>query len=145
MDRLASSYEFLVQLRFALEGGMSVRGAIEKVMMDVEHESDFHREVRHWLTLHTQGQAQMGLRVTKNFYRQALLHVLEQGLRGGSIYSTMQELESEWEKTLHDDIERHLQKLPVLVLMPLVLLQFPAFLILLLGPILADVLERFPT
>lgn len=140
MDRLAPSYQFLIHVRFALENGLSVRMAIEKEL-ELGHD-EFHSEVRRWFVSHIQGQPLVPGQVTRNFYRQSLLQVLAQGLRGASIHSTLLDLETEWEKAVHDDIERHLQRLPVIVLMPLVFLQFPAFLTLLLGPLLADLMAR---
>lgn len=65
-----------------------------------------------------------------------LWRILVQGLDGQSIGAPLEVCIREMQSSLLDQTERQLQTLPLRLLMPLILLLFPAFLIVLLGPLI---------
>ncbi len=139
MEGLAPSYQFLLNIRLALENGVALRTAL---INETKSKSDeFHQEVRRWLAFEDQAQSMPLNQITPNAYRRCLFQILSQGLRGQPVHAALIEIEEEWDESCRDDVERHLQKLPILMLLPLLFLQFPAFLLLLLGPIIGDFLE----
>jgi hypothetical protein len=76
-------------------------------------------------------------------YRRALFEVLLMGLNGRTIYPMLKSLEEEIVVACEQEIHSQAAKLPFLLLLPLLLLQTPAFLILLFGPILQQLQEAF--
>lgn len=73
--------------------------------------------------------------------RQAFFNTLLFGIQGHSVLSRLQELRAEIEQQLELDMKTHVEALPLKMLVPLLLFMFPAFLILLLGPITSNFLE----
>jgi hypothetical protein len=142
MEGLAPSQQFLFNVRLSLENGQSIRMAIQNELHIGS--GSFFYELQRWFTAEQQGNKSDPY-VSTNIYRQSLFQTLSLGLSGHPIHQTLVDLESEWEAATKDDIERHLQRLPVLVLMPLLFLQFPAFMMLLLGPIFQELLARLAT
>jgi hypothetical protein len=80
---------------------------------------------------------------SKLHYRRALFEVLLMGLKGRTIYPMLKSLEEEIVIACEQEIHSQAAKLPFLLLMPLLLLQTPAFLLLLFGPILQQLQEAF--
>ncbi|MBK7889502.1 MAG: hypothetical protein IPJ84_01220 [Bdellovibrionales bacterium] len=74
-------------------------------------------------------------------YRRALYLIILDGFNGQPVFERLSELKADLEDQAELDIESHIDRLPLLMLAPLLLLQFPAFLILLLGPIASHFLE----
>lgn len=74
-------------------------------------------------------------------YRQSLFTIFESGLKGNSILPRLKELRAEIEMQLELDMKAHVESLPLKMLLPLLLAMFPAFLILLLGPITQSFME----
>lgn len=74
-------------------------------------------------------------------YRRALFNIILDGFNGQPVFERIAELKIDLEDQAELDIESHIDRLPLLMLAPLLLLQFPAFLILLLGPIVSHFLE----
>lgn len=74
-------------------------------------------------------------------YRRALYLIILDGFNGQPVFERLTELKGDLEEQAEHDIESHIDRLPLLMLAPLLLLQFPAFLILLLGPIASHFLE----
>lgn len=65
-----------------------------------------------------------------------LVQLLIKGRKGLAIYDELQELQTEMICQCEEDIDLHVQKLPLKLQMPLLLLIFPAILILVLIPAL---------
>jgi hypothetical protein len=53
------------------------------------------------------------------------------------------ELENEVVRSCESELEEQIQKLPIKLMLPVLFLMFPAYLILLLGPILLSILSQF--
>jgi hypothetical protein len=101
--------------------------------------SGYAKDVSKWISLCDQGlDTTQALQKQRSRYRRSLLELLERGLRGESIYVYLCQLEQETIEACQDEISRKLSKLPFLLLGPLLLMQFPAFLLLLFGPLLQN-------
>ena len=57
----------------------------------------------------------------------------------------LKDLEKEIMEVCKEDLEKHLEKLPYICLIPLMLFQFPAFLLLLIGPLVLNLLHILQT
>lgn len=142
MEGLAPPLELLIVVKSSLECGESVRTGVSKYIGS--NKSDFAQTVSRWLFAFDQnGKHQEILRSIPSSHRQATLRVLEQGLMGQSIMPTLVELEKEIDYACKREIEEFIALLPIKLLVPLLLFQFPAYLILLLGPLLKNFLGAF--
>jgi hypothetical protein len=79
----------------------------------------------------------------KTQYRRSLLDLFARGIHGESIYQQVLTLEAELTEICYDDINRHVAQLPVKMLIPLLFLIFPAYFVLLLGPIVQNFFHSF--
>lgn len=80
--------------------------------------------------------ASLNSQIRKSFYK-----LLEKGSRGEPMTEKLGELEAEIIVLCEEQIDDHIQKLPYLMVFPIFILQVPAFLLLLFGPILNSFLE----
>jgi len=81
------------------------------------------------------GLARLDRKTELGRHREQLFLLLEAGKRGSSVLTEWRVLRREVEAQLEMDLKGHVESLPLKMLMPLLLLLFPAFLILLFGPI----------
>lgn len=140
MEGLNPGLDLLLRCRRSIEQGKPLSTGIRSY---IQNESgEFARQVLRWQYLIEQGQKTDSLlRTIKSPYRRQLLEILERGLKKEPIGSILQTLEVEIQEVCEQEIQNKLTDLPYLVMLPLLLLQFPAFLLLLLGPFLLQMLE----
>lgn len=137
MEHIAPPLQLILHVKRGIETGMSVRSGV-LAYIQAEH-SNFSKDVSKWISLTDQGLPSIQiLQKQTSQYRRSLLELLERGLNGESIYVYLCQLELEIIEACQDEISRKLSKLPFLLLGPLLLLQFPAFLLLLFGPLLEN-------
>lgn len=137
MEGVAPPLALLLKVRRAVEKGESVRSGVLSYVKNSQ--DDFVPIVAQWLALLQQGQETKEClnRVSSN-YRRILLQVLERGLRGEAIYNVLLQLEIELVEACQEEITNKVARLPFLLLIPLLVFQFPAFLMLLFGPLLQN-------
>jgi hypothetical protein len=122
------------ELRWLLSAGHSMREALRLHLHDTQNV--FTRRLREWWTLRVQDRRSDWQ--PKSHFQQSFIDVLERGLAGQPTLDVLCALEDEVEKAAQRELDLHLASLPFKVLIPLLLFLFPAFLILLLGPLLRD-------
>ncbi len=139
MEGLAPPLELLITVKSSLECGESVRTGILKYISTSR--SEFAQTVSRWLfALDQNGKHLDIVKLIKSSHRQSILNVLEQGLRGQSIMFVLTELEKEMNDACKREMEQYIALLPIKLLIPLLLFQFPAYLILILGPLIKNFL-----
>lgn len=142
MDHIAPPLQLIAHVKRSIETGHSVRGGLLGFVR--EERSSFAKDVSKWLANLDQGlPTTVILSSQRSQYRRALLELLERGMRGESIYVYLCQLEQETIEACQDEINRKLAKLPFMLLCPLLLMQFPAFLMLLFGPLLDNFFHSF--
>lgn len=140
MEGVAPPLELLIVVKSSLECGESVRTGIRNYLRSSSHE--FTSVVRQWMFLLDQNMTtQALLDDVPSPYRRALFRVLQQGLQGQSILPTLKELEIEIKEASQREIDRFISLLPIKMLVPLLLFQFPAYLILLLCPLVRKFMD----
>lgn len=72
------------------------------------------------------------------YFQSSFWNLISRGCRGQPVLESLEALESEVLVAAEAELEDHLATLPFKVLIPLLLFQFPAYLLLLLGPMLRD-------
>lgn len=142
MEGLSPPLKCLIEVQAALRNGDAVRvGLAHYLESPAAANDDFAHTVRRFLFSWEQGQNWRGvIASTRSPHRRALLDLLATALAGQPILSHLDELRIELIHATESEIHRHLELLPVKMLVPLLLFQFPAFLILLFGPLLARLL-----
>ena len=137
MEDLALLFECAMEIRAALQTGRSAnqgasrflsrrRGPFSQKLQKVLYLIDHHKEYSE-IAQFAESPLQRGL-----------FFLLVRSQRGETILAELQILILEMRSASESQLEEFAQSMPIVMLMPLLTLQFPAFLILLLGPILSD-------
>ena len=139
MEALAPSLNCILQVTASLEGGLGVKPALLNYIR--KNKDPFSQQVSEWLRLKEQGGA------TKEYkndidsaYRRTLLSVFGMGLEGLPILDRLKELEVELVKVGRSELDTYIRRLPLVSLFPLLFLQLPALLLIILHPVLEELL-----
>lgn len=137
MESVAPPLLLLLAVKRVIEKGEPVKSGILNYVR--KERGDFPALVTRWLSILQQGQDPRPLVISvKSLYRQTLLDVLERGLRGEAIYALLNQMEEEIISACEEEISSRIARLPFFMMIPLLLFQFPAFLVLLFGPLLKN-------
>ncbi len=139
MVSLAPPLKAVLEIRLEIENGLSVTESIRSFSKK-NPDNFFAQELGHWLFKRETGQI-WSSKFFKTPYRKYFIDILDRGLKGEPILERLQNLEKDLTIAAEEDLEKHLQKLPFLSLIPLMLFEFPAFILLLLGPLILDLLS----
>ena len=139
MVGLAPPLKAVLEIRLLIENGNSVSQSIQ-IYSQSSSEDLFAKEIGVWLFAQSTGREYQN-KIFNTFYRRRLLEVLTYGLKGEPILSALSALEEDLIFMCHENLEQHIQKLPLISLIPLLLFQFPAFFMLLVGPLLLNLLS----
>lgn len=135
MEDLSFLLKLCLHVRVSIEGGEALRVSLIR-FSDLD-DSILYFKLKQWLDHFDQsGGENYGERFFQNHYTQVFLEILSQGLAGYSIYERIKTIEEEIIEVCKDEFQRELDKLPYVLMVPLLLFMFPAYLLLLLGPIL---------
>lgn len=135
MESLAPSLVLARKIQYSIECGQSVRSGLEQFLK--EEKNIFSQKVLLWLNLLDRGlQTDQFIDELTSQSQKSLLKIIELGLFGESIYTQMIMLVQDIEERCEGEIELFLAQLPVKMMLPLLFFLFPAFLVLLLGPLL---------
>ncbi len=135
MENLSFLLQLCLHIRASLEGGEALRISLSRFAE--KKTSLLHFKALRWLEHFDQTEGECC--ADKIFDSQQMViffHLIGEGLRGHSIYERIKSFEEDIVESCHDELQRHLDKLPYLLMIPLLLLLFPAYMLLLLGPIL---------
>lgn len=136
---LAPPLKAVLEIRLQMENGVSVSQAI-RIYSQRNLEDSFAKNLGFWLFAKETGKNYSG-EIFNTFYRKRLIDLLNCGLQGEPILSALCDLEEDLIFSANEDMEQHLQKLPLISLIPLLLFEFPAFFLLLVGPLLLNLLS----
>ena len=136
MEHLAPPYQFTLDLLYELESGGTARSAVKKYTTQFQNE--FCLMLRHWLRLQEFGELVIAEPIFKSSYQKAIWDLLMLSQQGVSLIVPVRELELELRFVCEEQLEQHLATLPYKLMIPLLFLQFPALMVILLGPLLAQ-------
>lgn len=139
MVYLAPPLRALLEIRLQIEHGVSVPQAI-RIYTQRNIEDDFSKELAFWLFAKETGK-DYNKNLFNNPYRKHLLELLSRGIQGEPILSALSEFEQELVFASNENMEQYLQKLPFMSLIPLMIFAFPAFFLLLTGPLVLDLIS----
>ncbi len=131
----------IVELRYRLEGGESLRNSFPNCLNT--EDSEWNSVLKRWFMALEHGTpTEKIVKEIRSPYRRIFLEVLSSGFNGTPIYQNLLEIEKEVNTACELELEQKLRKLPFQSMLPVLLLMFPAFLILLLGPVLIHLLQE---
>ena len=143
MEGLAPPLKCLIQIQSSIANGESVRSALARYLQTAGTDCVFALVVRKFLFAWEQGHDwRVVLQECSSSHRCALIEVFACGLSGQSISAHLESLREEICSACDLEIKDHLELLPLKMLAPLLLFQFPAFLLLLFGPLLRHLVEE---
>ena len=141
MELLTPSYLFLNELIMSMDSGVSAREFSTSYISrsNSEWSKLLSSHIYKFMNNNFQFSA---LKLVKNSYERAMLHLIVKSLQGQPVLKELKGLEEEYFKAHKRQLERHLIRLPYLSLIPLFIFLFPSYLLLMLGPILKNLLEE---
>ena len=139
MVGLAPPLKAVLEIRLQIENGVSVPQAV-RIYAQRNLHNPFAKELGLWLFTKETGKNH-DEKAFNTFYRRRLIDLLSYGLKGEPILEALIDLERDLVFITNEDLEQHLQKLPLINLIPLMLFEFPAFFLLLVGPLLLNLLS----
>lgn len=134
MENITPTLVLLWDIKRSLEAGYSVASGL-KFFIDRDEDHEFSRIVRKWY-IELQSEPITAPEPSLTPTRRHLLALIGLGLKGQSILEPLRSYELELLISCDEEIQRHVAKLPLLLLLPLMGLIFPALMVLLLGPLL---------
>lgn len=142
-DGLPCPLVWAMKTRWMLERGHSLRFSLQQLLL--HHNDDFALDIR---TLLMPGSGSVDVEthspsLQRSAHRRALLLVFAKGLQGLPILDKLSDLEQELSEAALLSLEKHVLDLPYKVLIPIMLFQLPAFLILLFAPIFFHFVAAF--
>lgn len=141
METLAPPLELMIEVRFSIEKGLSVKKSAQ-IAASKASDAEWKRVLHLWLSLIEMGRSTSAMKAKLSLARRQSLDILEQGMAGESIYSQVCSLEQEFLEAAHLEMEHYVATLPIKSLIPLLFFQFPSFLLLLIGPFLQQFLSQ---
>ena len=141
MVPLAPPLKAVLEIRLQMENGISIAQSVKKYIQN-NLQDEFAKELSLWLFARETGQK---FEKKLRFHRKILIEILSRGLRGDPIMEYLRDFEKEIIEICKEDLERHLERLPYICLVPLMLFQFPALLILLIGPLVLNLFNILKT
>ena len=142
MENLAPPYQFVLSLIQELESGVPARIAVKKYVRGARGE--FADQLLSWQLLAEQGKGALFQKQKDkmNAFRRSIFDLLDYSLQGVSILEPLHLLEAELREVSEQRLDEHLGKLPFKLMIPLMLFQFPALLILILGPLVVHLMQE---
>ena len=138
MDSVAPPLLTAVQtLRLGIGGGRSPRDVF-RCYLD-ENNDELAAEYRElWIAMTANVPVDRRPRGPRGMYARAFWDLANRGFAGEPIAGALAALEDEIARAARAQLELHVATLPFKMLIPLLLFQFPAHLLLLLGPMMRD-------
>jgi hypothetical protein len=141
MEGLSPPLKCLIEVRSSLQNGESVRTGILRFIQSSNCE--FSTVCRQFLFDFEQGADwRARLPSVQSAYRRAMIELLAIGLSGEPIQTALEEMQKEIQSACEAEIKSRIDMLPLQMLFPLLLLMFPAYLLLLFGPLVSSFVQE---
>lgn len=139
MEYIAPPLQCILDLKMSVRSGLSIKMSVQNYLNS--HDNKFSQQLTEWFVEVLKTNQHLSLE-WPSYYSKSLVDILYRGLQGEPVLKSLDELESELKEECKARIDKYMQKLAILSLFPLLFLQFPAFMLLLFGPIFNNVLEQ---
>lgn len=139
MEYIAPPLRCILEIKVSIRSGSSVKMSLQDYLNT--HNNTFSKDLNIWFAAALKDNTYLKLK-WPSYYSKSLVDILYRGLQGEPILKSLDELEEELKEECKARVDKYMQKLAILSLFPLLFLQFPAFMILLFGPIFSNVVEQ---
>ncbi|MCB0421499.1 MAG: hypothetical protein KDD61_10920 [Bdellovibrionales bacterium] len=141
MENLAPVVLYISTVCFGLENGISFRNVLNSFVRDCE-DPEFTKSLMHIVSCDRLGETvESFICNIPSPSDRAALELTSLGLSGESVLFHFKELQEEVDWLCDQSIEEHLRLLPLKTSLPVLLLLVPAFLLLLFGPLLSELIR----
>ncbi len=137
MENIAPPLELLMEVRFQIEKGLPVKNGILSYI-NQNRKDPWRQFLLVWLKEIEQNRKFEIDSSKVSLQRKHCLMVLGRGLVGESIHPQICNLEEELFRSATAEVEEYIATLPIKSLIPLLFFQFPALLMMILGPLLSS-------
>ena len=145
MEDLAPPLKALIEIKTLMEAGcgpnQSIRIYIDENKTDLD---EFSQKLQMWFL-----RRNLGKELDLSFWdsiqsplQVSFFQLLNESLSGVPVLERLEGLKAEMIEAAKDELDLHLRRLPMLCLLPVLLLQFPAFLLLLFGPLMTSLIQQ---
>lgn len=143
MENISPTLELILHVKSGIESGSSARTALIEYCQ--KYHGTWSQRISKWMMKREAGgqSAKIIMETCPHPLQQSIMRLLDRAMRGEPIYQALVQMEAEIIEKGENEIELFLQTLPLKMLLPLLFLYFPAFLILLLGPLLMEITRGF--
>ena len=139
MENIAPLYAACLELRLSLQKGQS----LHRTLQQLAQQSALSDGIRYLLAQNLSNTAlEPHFLANLSFQRSAFFRLLERGLKGEPIYEALVVLEAEVKQQCEREVQDFLARLPYKSLLPVLLLQLPAYLYLFFSPLLNELLHH---
>lgn len=143
VEGLAPPLKCLIEIHSSLQNAEPAREGVNRYIQSAAVNDHFAVDLRRFLFAWDQGNDWRSVIASvRSPHRRALMDLLSLALAGQPILPHLEELKIELMSAVDLEIKEHMELLPIKMLLPLLLLQFPAFLLLLFGPLLTRLIEE---
>jgi hypothetical protein len=125
----------LREIRWLLLSGKPMKEALQTYLNRTEN--PFAAKLREMWIIQSRGGNSTPNRLP-TYFQMEFWNLIERGCAGQPVLESLEALEAEVQLASEAELDEHLASLPFKVLIPLLLFQFPAYLLLLLGPMLRE-------
>lgn len=137
MQKVNSTWSVISKIRFKIITGHSVRSSILDSCKSLE--SPLEHELFLWAQRFPRSFAGTAKLTPAQI---TLVQLLDEGLKGKPIYEPLTQLEQDVRDSILAEIQEHVDKLPFLSLIPLLLLIGPSLFLILVGPLLYSLIRE---
>ena len=143
MEGLAPPLKCLIEMQSSLQNGEVIRLGLRRYLTSASVKDDFASVIRRFVFAWDQGQDWRAIIMqVASPQRRALLDLIALSFNGQPIMGHLEELRTEIVSACDLEIRAQLDMLPMKMLIPLLIFQFPAFLLLLFGPLLGHLIQE---
>ncbi|MEO0336757.1 MAG: hypothetical protein AAF202_10195 [Pseudomonadota bacterium] len=132
MAYIAEPLELVVNLKLELGKGNGFKPALHYSLNRLQ--GPFCEDVKVWLQEREKGLSRTE-QICRSPIRRQLLSLISIGLEGAPVLDSLSVLEDHIKDVCLEDVNAHLDRLPMLLSLPLVFCFLPAYIMLIVGPI----------
>lgn len=143
MEGVAPPLKCLIEIQSSLQNGEPVRAGVLRFLQSAGGRESFAHSLRRVVFAWDQGQEwRRILAEIKSPQRRALIELIIAGFKGQAVLPHLEDLKAEVIRACEIEMKQFVDMLPIKMLIPLLLFQFPAFLLLLFGPLVSRFIEE---
>jgi len=140
MESLMELLQIALKTRTALESGESLRSGLQKYID--RHPTPFNSRIQECIFIWDQTEQNRAHDYFDRHLSKVFFEILLDGLKGHPVHERLVGFEEELIDQIENEIQKRLDALPYLLMIPLLLFMFPAYLLLILGPVLNQFLKN---